>query len=411
MSLAETLRTGGFRTAAARVLAVLVVAAAVAAAQQPVAEPPVMRFAAWNMLNLFDNTDDPEKSDEGTDPKSFIDAGYLARGIDSLQTDVLAVEEVENRAVLERLNARLARPFAYVELLEGNDPRGIDVGILSRFPVEAARSHRLMDLAGGAKFARDFPVYRVRLAKDRAVNVGVVHLKSKLGDKAESDAWRLAEAQAARSILEELRKTEAGTPVVVMGDFNDHRDAATLAPFFTFLKDVTLMVPEKDRFSFVHEKKGEQIDFILASEDLKPVKAGIVHAADNPSDHCPVWADFAAPEGLERKVAAAAPVPVAPKRASLDAKDLVGLEKHLLKEVSATGTVVKVHRSSGGVSLNFHEDYKKALVVFIPKSAEMRFADLDALVGKSLTVAGPVTRYKDQLQVRMTRPEQIEPSK
>jgi endonuclease/exonuclease/phosphatase family metal-dependent hydrolase len=59
--------------------------------------------------------------------------------------DILALQEVENRAVLERLRTQYLGPAGYREsiLVEGGDPRGIDVAFLSRFPLHGeARLHR-----------------------------------------------------------------------------------------------------------------------------------------------------------------------------------------------------------------------------------------------------------------------------
>lgn len=361
------------------------------------------------MLNLFDNWDEPTKSDEGTDPKSWAEKIELGKAIDALSLDVMGVVEVENRAILEDLNRHLGKPFAFVELLEGNDPRGIDCGILSRFPIDRAMSHRLRALDGGATFARDFPVFRVRPTPNSAIYVGVVHLKSKLGKAEESDAWRLAEAKGIRAIIDEIRADDPKTPFVIMGDFNDHRDAATLTPVFAVMKDQTLLVPEKDRYSFTYQGKGEQIDFLLTTPDFSAKKAGIPHMDDSPSDHCPIWAEFSWADQPQRVDVAAGASSKAPERPRVDATDLAAIEKNLLKEVVASGKVVKVFRpKSGGALLNFKEDHDNALVVFIPKDAEHRFGNLEELTGKSVTISGPVSRYQKSLQIRVTRPSQLE---
>lgn len=85
-----------------------------------------LRVATWNLLNLFDDADEPDKPDEGTDPKSWVEMRELARFIDEIDADVIGVQEVENRRILGRLNQMLKKPYGYVELIEGNDARGID---------------------------------------------------------------------------------------------------------------------------------------------------------------------------------------------------------------------------------------------------------------------------------------------
>ncbi len=59
--------------------------------------------------------------------------------------DILVVVEVENLNVLKQLNRRLKKSDYQTEvLIEGFDPRGIDIGVLSRFPqFEPAKLHRI----------------------------------------------------------------------------------------------------------------------------------------------------------------------------------------------------------------------------------------------------------------------------
>lgn len=71
--------------------------------------------------------------------------------------DVLLLNEIENLSVLKTWNAKFLGPAGYVTqvLLEGDDPRGIDVALLSRFPVVGTpvlhRLPRSVTLSGGKK--------------------------------------------------------------------------------------------------------------------------------------------------------------------------------------------------------------------------------------------------------------------
>lgn len=369
-----------------------------------------LRLGTWNLLNVFDDVDEPGRPDEGTDPKSWIELGMMARAIDDMDVDVLGVQEVENRRVLERLNERLERPFAYVELIEGNDHRGIDVGLLSRLPITAVTSHRLRELGDGRRFARDFPLFRVTLARDRAIEIGVVHLKSKRGKSATSDAWRRAEAEGIRGILDRRLALDPKTPLVVMGDFNDTRDATSLEPLFTLLADPSArLVPDAGRWTYAYRGEREQIDYILVTRSLDVRAAHVLHRDDSCSDHAPLLLDVDAGVALERAVVAAGLAPAAPARPELRADDLAALRAYLLKEVRMVGTVTDVFRPrSGGAVLNFLKDYRKACTVFVPRGALERFPDLEELVGARIAVSGPVSRHRDVLQIRLAHPEQIE---
>jgi endonuclease/exonuclease/phosphatase family metal-dependent hydrolase len=60
-----------------------------------------------------------------------------------VDADVLALQEVENLDAPRRFNRdHLDRPYAYEALVEGNDPRFIDVAVLSRLPIANLTSHR-----------------------------------------------------------------------------------------------------------------------------------------------------------------------------------------------------------------------------------------------------------------------------
>src|SRR5262249_1862901 len=78
--------------------------------------------------------------------------------------DVLATIEVDNRTALLRFNEQTlpaveGTAYPHVMLIDGNDDRGIDVGLLSRFPIGTIRSH-VDDRDGKERiFSRDCPEY------------------------------------------------------------------------------------------------------------------------------------------------------------------------------------------------------------------------------------------------------------
>ena len=73
--------------------------------------------------------------------------------------DVLGVQEVEDVDTLQAVQPRRARRVVqHVVLIEGNDPRMIDVGLLSKFPLGAVISwQHIADPANPAQpvFSRD----------------------------------------------------------------------------------------------------------------------------------------------------------------------------------------------------------------------------------------------------------------
>ena len=118
-------------------------------------------------------------------------------------------------------------------LVEGNDQRLIDVGLLSRFPLGGVRSwrhRRYQNNKGRAIFSRDLLEVDI-LAKDRSrllFTVYVNHLKSKLArNDVERRAGNERRKRQAETIAAILRERPPG-PVVVLGDMNDTADSPRL---------------------------------------------------------------------------------------------------------------------------------------------------------------------------------------
>jgi endonuclease/exonuclease/phosphatase family metal-dependent hydrolase len=373
-----------------------------------------LRLATYNVENLFDNHDEPNRPDEETSPKSDAELAVLARTIDALDADVLALQEVENAAIAVALNGRLARPFAFVEVLPGNDVRGIHCALLSRVALRRALGHRFWPLEGGRRFARDLAVFELQPSEGTSLLVAPVHLKSKRtsedGDP-QGALWREAEARAIVAIRDDLRRLGLTTPLVVAGDLNDLPDSKPLAILGERLTDATSLVPEAERWSYVFEGRKQQIDYVLHESGLEPRRAFFVHDAESASDHAPLAVDFAWPKPIVRVAAPAATAsggrePDVPK---LQANDLVGLRAHLLREVEVEGVVERVRATERGghLQVEFARDARQALTAFVPQHAVARLGDLAPLAGPRVSVRGPVFLYRGRFEIRLTRPVQI----
>ena len=248
-----------------------------------------------------------------------------AQVVRDVNADVLATIEVDNRIALNRFNSQLlpsvaAKVYPHVMVIDGNDDRGIDVGLLSRFPIGRMRSH-VDDLADGTRvFSRDCPEYEIVLPAGGTLLLLVNHLKSKgYGSQADSNARRLKQATRVREIYE-ARKQEAGGLIAVVGDFNDVPDSGPLAPLLgqgSDLRDVSThpsFANDSHPGTYGNGTKAEKIDYILLSPSLAAnvQKAGVwrkgvwggkngtlweiypemtkpIHAA---SDHAAIWVDL-----------------------------------------------------------------------------------------------------------------------
>lgn len=119
----------------------------------PAKSPGAIRLAAYNLENLFDDKDDPTLSGENEDMASVKPAGQLAglaAAIHHLDADILAVEEVESEEVLRWFRDTYLSDMGYTHLasLDAGDPRGIEQGVLSRYPIKSIKNWPRLPLEG-----------------------------------------------------------------------------------------------------------------------------------------------------------------------------------------------------------------------------------------------------------------------
>jgi len=153
-------------------------------------------------------------------PTNEISTRMTSQVIRDVNADIIGIVEAEDRPSLVKFNSELlGGMYDHVMLIDGNDERGIDVGIMtkSNFPIESIQSNvDRMDNAG-IIFSRDCPQYTVRTPNGTIVHVLINHFKSQSGGT--GDAKRRRQAGAVRAIADNL--INQGQHVVVMGDLNE----------------------------------------------------------------------------------------------------------------------------------------------------------------------------------------------
>ncbi len=256
-----------------------------------------LRVVFWNVHDLFDEVDDPGKGDTVL-THAEVEAKLAAVGtvLARLDGDLLVLAEVENRALLSRLAEGPLRGRDYEAWLEeGFDPRGIDVGLLSRAPVSRYVSH-LGDGAPGGKpiFARDLA--EVHLATAPPVVVLAAHLASRVDPNAEP-----RRAQQAKRLAEVTRALLGGAerPVVLaIGDFNDLPGAPALSTLLgdPATLDLGASLPEASGWTWSGKGAHERIDYALlpVREAMRLASFRVESGADvaTASDHRPLVVDL-----------------------------------------------------------------------------------------------------------------------
>lgn len=277
------------------------------AACGPMVEPPspggegvrpaaVVRVATWNVHDLFDEEDRlvPPGDADAVPPADEVDAklAKLAAVLVRLDADLVLLQEVESRPLLARLAARAGYPEA--RLVEGVDPRGIDVAALSRLPLDAYVSHLgETDAAGRPLWPRDCVEVHARAAGRPLVVVGS-HFSSALSD---GGTRRAAQAERMREIADGLRAARPAALVVAGGDLNDAPGSAALAPL---LGDGAWHDPAPaGAVTWLGASGAARLDYLLVprGDAGRVVRIEVPAGADvtAASDHRPVVMDLALP--------------------------------------------------------------------------------------------------------------------
>lgn len=268
-----------------------------------------LRIATYNVLNLFDEHDDPYRADEGTPTKAREELERLAQTIRNVNADVIALQEVESRAYLERfVDVFLADDgYRHVVHLESNDQRGIDNAVLSRLPVgnvTSQRHRRFLDESGTRRsFNRDLLQVEVLPQSGTPIELWVVHLKSNSGGREFAEPIRLAEVQEIRRLYDARMQREPEARILVLGDFNDTIDSQALTTLMGSkqhaLQSFVAEVHGNDAITYNKEPHRSMIDFILASpaavSSYRPGTYRIVPGTvtSSGSDHNPVLLEIA----------------------------------------------------------------------------------------------------------------------
>lgn len=261
------------------------------------------------------------------DEVAVLNTGRVIRDVNA---DILAVVEAEHRVALKQFSEFVLNkvkhevtesvvPYSQIMLIDGNDDRGIDVGLMTKgdFKIGLMQSH-IHDLKpdGEPIFSRDCPEYAVTTPSGELIWVLPNHFKSKYGgNDTASINKRRAQATRVAQIYRRLRD-DGRDNVVVLGDFNDTPDSEPLQPLLagTDLRDVS----EHDLFD-TGEFKGregtdergigtfglgndrDKIDYLLLSPALfdRVTAAGLFRKGAWPGSRPPRWTVY---EELKKEV-------------------------------------------------------------------------------------------------------------
>lgn len=291
----------------------------------PCVAADTITIGAYNVENFFDVFDDPYTDDEGVKVKPRDEIEAMAKALKKLDADVVVFQELENEYVLQAMIDEFLpnAGYRYVAAQRTNSGRGINLGVISRYPIEQLRSYRFTKLthpdAPGRewRFARDVMRVTIDAGLDRPIDVFSIHLKSNRDgpDDPNSRLYRTAEAMALKNIIREEVEKDPGYLAVLGGDFNSNyetrpdqpRPWPAIAHLLEtepgeppLLTDVHADLSDKDRVTIPGSGRypPATFDYILATpamaERYVEGSATVIRssALTSGSDHRPVSAAF-----------------------------------------------------------------------------------------------------------------------
>ena len=206
----------------------------------------VLTVAFYNLENLFDISNDPDKLDERS-PIMEIDSterpeiytkkvANMAKVISKIGTDftgmppaVIGVCEIENDDVLlDVTNHSSLRAYSYgIVHHESPDERSIDTGLLYQkglFIPTNSVAHAVKIFYGTDKskrnYTRDVLVVSGKL-RGEDFHFIVNHWPSRSGGQKRSEPGRLVAAKVTKKAIDSLQSIDPYAKIMVMGDFND----------------------------------------------------------------------------------------------------------------------------------------------------------------------------------------------
>src|SRR6266446_5127681 len=276
------------------------------------------RVATYNVENYLDQPTQTRVA-KSVEAKAKVRDSILA-----LKPDVIALQEIGALSALQELRAALkdkGLDLPYWEHVPGADTN-VHVAILSKFPFTARRP-RTNDnfLLGGRRFrvSRGFGEVDIQVTSNYCFTLITAHLKSKRPvPQADEGDLRLEEAKLLREEIDARFEANPNVNLVVLGDFNDTKDALSTKAVIGRGRHKLLdtrpserdgdsaadFSPEARKITWTHyyskEDTYSRIDYILLSPGMARewVRNG-GYVLKNPdwgvaSDHRPLLATFEA---------------------------------------------------------------------------------------------------------------------
>ncbi len=228
-----------------------------------------LKIVWWNVHNFFDTIDDPDKEDNILSIEEYNEKLFLvSEKIKKINPDIIGFTEIENINVLKDIALKSGYPYYYLE--EGNDPRGIDVGLISKYKLDQyiSNKNRIIpyDENPNYKFSRDLTVAELTI-DGKKLYILTTHLKAMTKNDKKSNKKRKAQIFGILDIIEEIYNKDKEPDIIIMGDLNSYRHSE----FLNILEKSGLIIMnyfynEKNIYTYINKK---DLDYFIINENLK----------------------------------------------------------------------------------------------------------------------------------------------
>ena len=246
-----------------------------------------LRVSFWNVENLFDLDNDPDKNDDEfaingrknvTTDIYDLKLKNCGEVLKDLNADILGICEVENRFMLEELNRVYTNRDYSITHYDSPDSRGIDCALLYDEKVfKLLESRPIENILPGNVPTRDI-VYVKGSYHDQVLHVFVNHWPSNYGGREKAIPKRAATSDLLENVLLDILETDPKANIILIGDFNEEPTDPNIIKLIDLSNNdrkakpfVNLMDPLVGREkvgTYVYRGKDNLIDQIIISSGL-----------------------------------------------------------------------------------------------------------------------------------------------
>ena len=246
-----------------------------------------LQVSFWNVENLFDLDDDPNKNDEEfsiggrknvTREIYDLKLKNCAEVLQDLNADILGICEVENRFMLEELNrAYLDRDYSIVHY-DSPDSRGIDCALLYDPKIfKLLESKPIGNILPGNLPTRDI-IHAKGTYKDQLLHIFVNHWPSNYGGREKAIPKRAATSNLLENVLLNILLDDSDANIILIGDFNEEPTDSNIIELIDmkngnryanpFINLMDPLVGKEKVGTYVYRGKDNLIDQIIISSGL-----------------------------------------------------------------------------------------------------------------------------------------------